>query len=353
MAVRDERLTAVLQKVAPGTALREGIDRIIRSGKGAIVVLGSGQAVEQVVTGGFKLDAKFTAQRLSEVSKMDGAIIVDDDVDRILRANVHLVPDHTIPTNETGTRHRTSERTAKHTGAPVVCVSEAMRIVNLYVDDIKYTLEDISALLFRANQALATLERYRTRFDEVAAALAAMEVEDVVTLRDVLSVVQRAQQVMRSADEIENAILELGSDGRLVHLQLDELMAGVVRERRLVVKDYLADRRRTAEDVIRALDAVEAEVLLDLPRLAEAMGYGQQVDVDQAVAPRGWRLLSKIPRLPERAVEALVDHFGSLPKLLAADLEALDAVEGIGTARARAVRDGLARLAETSLLERY
>lgn len=348
-----DRLLAVLQRVAPGTALREGLDRIIRSGKGALIVLGSTDAVDAITTGGFRMDTKFTAQRLSEVAKMDGAIILDNEGERILHANAHLVPDPSIATSETGTRHRTAERSAKQTGVPVVCVSESMHLVHLYVDDRKWTLEDISSILSRANQALSTLERYRTRLDQVTATLSALEVEDVVTLRDVLSVIQRSEMVRRIADEIEVAIAELGTDGRLIELQLDELIAGVEGEVTLVVRDYLPDRRKRFDAVLRHLHDLDDAALLEPTRLAEAIGYGREGDVDQPVAPRGYRVLSHIPRLPVRAVEALVARFGSLPKLLGADLEALDEVEGIGHARARAVKEGLARLAESTVLERY
>lgn len=354
MAQRDERLLKVLSKVAPGSALREAIDRIIRSGKGAIIVLGLSDEVEPLISGGFKISTKFTAQRLSEVAKMDGAILLDDELTKIVWANVHLVPDHTIPTSETGTRHRTAERTARQTGKPIISVSESMRIVSLYVDSQKHVLEEISSVLFRANQALATLERYRNRLDEVSSALSALEIENVVTLRDVLSVLQRAEMVRRIADEIEAYIAELGTDGRLLQLQLDELMFGVDDERALVVRDYLPDRRRKVETILEGLDAVAPQELLDLANLAEVFGYGDADDgVDAAVAPRGYRLLSRIPRLPDAVIDKLVSRFNSLQRLMDATLEELDDVEGVGEARARSIREGLTRLAESSILERY
>jgi diadenylate cyclase len=354
VAQRDERLLEVLTKVAPGTALREGIDRIIRSGKGAIIILGHSPGVEPLLSGGFRISTKFTAQRLSEVAKMDGAIVLDDDLTKILWANVHLVPDPEIPTPETGTRHRTAERTARQTGKPVISVSESMRIVSLYVDSRKHVLEEISSVLFRANQALATLERYRNRLEEVSGALSALEIENVVTLRDVLSVLQRAEMVRRIADEIEAHVAELGTDGRLLQLQLDELMFGVEDERHLVVRDYLPDRRRKVETILDALGEVAPQALLDPGNLAEALGYGDAEDgVDEPVAPRGYRLLSRIPRLPDSVIDKLVARFSSLQRLMDATLEELDDVEGVGEARARSIREGLTRLAESSILERY
>ncbi len=353
VAPRDERVRSVLAKMAPGTALREGIDRIIKAGKGAVIVLG-GTDADRLVSGGFRLDTKFTAQRLSEVAKMDGAVILDDGVERILYANVHLVPDPSIPTSETGTRHRTAERVARQTGKPVISVSESMRIVSLYVDDRKHVLEETASILFRANQALATLERYRIRLDEVTATLSALEVGHVVALRDVIVVVQRAEMVRRIADEIEAYVAELGTDGRLLGLQLDELMSSVEDERLLVVRDYQRDRRRRLDTILDDLGEIPAERLLDPRTVATALGYGELEDgFDIPVAPRGYRLLSHVPRLPERAVDRLVARFGSLQRLMNATVPDLDAVEGIGATRARAIKDGLARLAESSTGDRY
>lgn len=354
MAPPKDPLLSVLQRVSPGTQLREGIDRIIKSGKGAIIVLGSPPEVESVVSGGFRLDVKFTAQRLSEVAKMDGAIILSDDLDRIVWANVHLVPEPSVPTTETGTRHRSAQRTARQTGVPVVSVSESMRIVSLYYNESKHTFEDVSSILFRANQALATLERYRTRLDQVSASLSAVEIEDVVTMRDVLNVLLRAGMVRRIADEIQAYVAELGTDGRLLELQLDELMAGVEHERRLVVRDYIPGRKRNVDKVIEQLDALPAEALVDLRRLSETLGYGSEsTDVDRAVAPRGYRMLSRVPRLPQSIVDKLVERFGSLPKLISASLEDLDDVDGVGATRARAIQESLARLADSSVMERF
>lgn len=354
MTARDDRMLTVLQKVAPGTALREGIDRIIRAGKGAIIVLGNSAEVDALVSGGFKLATKFTSQRLSEVAKMDGAIVLDENVERIIYANVHLVPDPSIPTAETGTRHRTAERVARQTGNPVISVSESMRTVSLYVDSSKQSLEEISSILYRANQALATLERYRTRLDEVSSALSALEIENVVSLRDVLTVVQRVEMVRRISDEIEAYVAELGTDGRLLQLQLDELLAGVQSERVLVIRDYMPDRRRKVDSIVSELDKVAAQDLLDLENLGRVLGFDVGEDgIDQAVQPRGYRLLSRIPRLADRTIDRLVGSFGSLPRLMSASLADLDEVEGIGETRARAIKEGLNRLAESSILERY
>ncbi len=350
--LHDESLRTVLGKMAPGTVLREGVQRIIRSHRGALIVVGMPAEVQKVTSGGFDIDIKCTSQRLSELAKMDGAIILSEDGGRILRANVHLVPDPSIATDETGTRHRTAERVARQTQQPVISVSESMRIVTLYLDGSKNVLEEVSSLLFRANQALATLERYRMRLDEGSATLSALEIEDNVTVRDVAQVLQRAEMVVRIADEVDEHIVELGTEGRLIQLQLDELMAQVEDERALVVKDYLADRRRKVETVLDELNDLSTEDLLDLDRIARTLAYDVS-DLDRGTSPRGYRLLSKIPRLPDAVIDKLVRRFASLQGVMAASLEDLDEVEGVGEARARSIKDGLARLAESSLLDRY
>ncbi len=351
----DSHLRASLAAVAPGTPLREGLERILRGRTGALVVLGHDRTVDALCTGGFSIDRDFSAPALRELAKLDGAIVVDRDVTRIVRAGVHLMPDPSIPTDETGTRHRTAERVAKQTGYPVISVSQSMRRVSLYVNDVTYALEDSAAILSRANQALATLERYKLRLDEVSGTLSALEIEDLVTVRDVASVVQRLEMVLRIAAEIEGYVVELGTDGRLLALQLDELVSGVGAERELVIRDYLPGGRRA-----RTLDQVMSEVvgltptdLLDLNAVARAVALGGPEHLDSAATPRGYRLIAKVPRLPGLVVDRLVDHFGSLQKLLAASIDDLQAVDGVGESRARSVREGLSRLAESSILERY
>ncbi len=235
----DARMRATLAAVAPGTELREGLERILRGRTGALLVLGHDRAVDSITTGGFEIDVEFTATGLRELSKMDGALVLDRDVSRIVRAAVHLMPDPSIPTQETGTRHRTADRVARQTGFPVISVSQSMHIIAVYVDDQRYVLEDSGAILSRANQALATLERYKLRLDEVSGTLSALEIEDLVTVRDVAAVAQRLEMVRRIAAEIDGYVVELGTDGRLLTLQLNELVAGVAGERELVVRDYV------------------------------------------------------------------------------------------------------------------
>ncbi|MGA8255677.1 MAG: DNA integrity scanning diadenylate cyclase DisA [Nocardioides sp.] len=349
------RLRETLALIAPGMPLRDGLERILRGRTGALIVLGNDRTVESIATGGFVLDVPFTATGLRELAKMDGAIIVDGEITRISRAAVHLMPDHTIPSEETGTRHRTADRVAKQTGFPVISVSQSMQIIAAYVGETRHVLEDSGQILSRANQALATLERYKLRLDEVSSTLSALEVEDLVTVRDVAVVAQRLEMVTRIASEIEDYVLELGTDGRLLTLQLEELITGVDVERELVIRDYVPSGRKskTPAELLTRLEALSPTELVDPASSARVLGLGTGEHLDGAVAPRGYRLLTKVPRLPAPVVDRLVDHFGTLQKLLSAGIDDLQAVEGVGELRARSVREGLSRLAESTILERY
>ena len=350
-----EALRAALVSVAPGTPLREGLERILRGRTGALVVVGLDKTVEQMSTGGFVLDVPFTATALRELAKMDGAIILDSEASRILRAGVHLMPDPSIATEETGTRHRTADRVAQQSGMPVISVSASMHIIALYLNDGRHVLEETASVLSRANQALQTLERYRSRLDEVSDALSALEIEDLVTVRDVSAVAQRLEMVSRIAREIERYVLELGTDGRLLSLQLDELFGGVDAEQSLVIRDYMPTGRRArpTESVLADLALLDDATLVDLGAVALAMRIGNAETLDTPLTPRGYRLLARVPRLPATVIDRLVEHFGSLQKLLAASADDLTAVDGVGDLRARGVREGLSRLAESSILERY
>jgi diadenylate cyclase len=349
-------LRANLALMAPGTALRDGLERILRGRTGALIVLGNDKVVESICTGGFPLDVEFSATSLRELCKMDGAVVLSSDGTRIIRAGVHLMPDPDIPTDESGTRHRTADRVAKQSGFPVISVSQSMHLIGLYLNGQRHVLDDSAAIMSRANQALATLERYKLRFDEVSGTLSALEIEDLVTLRDAVAVVQRLEMVRRIADEIAGYVVELGTDGRLLALQLDELMAGVDADRTLVVRDYLppGQPNRSSSEALQDLDLLSATDLIDLVAVAKALGYpGTAEALDAPVSPRGFRLLAKVPRLPTTVVDRLVHHFGSLQRLLGATVEDLQGVDGVGETRARGVREGLSRLAEASILERY
>ncbi len=344
-AEREARRREILAMLAPGTTMRDGIERILRAHRGTLIILGSTPQVQSICSGGFMIDSPATGQRIAELAKMDGALVLDGDAQRILRANVQLVPDASIPTDETGTRHRSAERTAKQTGLPVLAISESLGVVGLYLDGERYVVDEVSTVLYRANLAMSTLHRYRQRLDEVIDALAIREFEDQVTVRDVVLALQRAEMLRRIADELEGHVVELGSEGRMVTLQLEELATPVAGVRELIVRDYLADRRRRPARPLTELAELTTDDLLDHERLAKLLTF-EPGSLDRKVTPRGYRMLGRIPRLPMAVVERLVEHFGSLPAVLEASSSALGDVEGVGSARARAVRDGLRRRRE-------
>ncbi|XBH20753.1 DNA integrity scanning diadenylate cyclase DisA [Jonesiaceae bacterium BS-20] len=354
--LNDDLLRETLAAVAPGTELRDGLERILRGRTGALIVLGHDPVVEAISSGGFILDVAFSSTRLRELSKMDGAVVVDGVGGHIKRAAVQLLPDSSIETSESGTRHRTAERVAKQTGMPVISVSQSMHIIALYVGHKRYVLENPDTILGRANQAIATLERYKARLDEVSGTLSALEIEDLVTVRDVCTVVQRLEMVGRISDEVATYVLELGAEGRLLALQHDELIGAIGSDRELVLRDYVDTGRKsqTVDETLTALSELDSTELLDLSLIGRVLGLPGGGDaLEAAVAPHGYRLMARIPRLPGTIVDRLVTHFGGLQRLLAATIEELMAVDGVGEQRARAVREGLSRIAESSILERY
>src|SRR5918912_3519510 len=270
----DPKILAAVGRIAPGTELRAAIDDIIRSREGALIVLGEPAELAFLFSGGIKLDVPFTPQLLYELTKMDGAIIVNEACTKLVYANVQLMPDPTIPSNETGTRHRTAERVAKQTEALVISISQQRETVTVFVDGGKYILEEIPVVLAKANQALATLDKYRTRLDQVSTRLTALEFEGGATLHDVLTVLQRAELVTRMAVEIERYIVELGTEGRLIEMQLEETMVGVAGDKAALVHDYIAEDSGTAfAAVLDHLTRLPHQDLLDFGRLAELLGY--------------------------------------------------------------------------------
>lgn len=349
---RDDRVIKLLKAVAPGTLLREALENILRARTGALIVVADSPQIMALVDGGFRIDAELTHAALYELAKMDGAIILSGDARRILYANAQLVPDAAIPATETGIRHRTAERVAKQTGELVIAISQRRNIISLYKGALRYVLRDTSLLLSKSSQALQTLERYRTVLNQALVNLSAMELEDLVTVSDVALVLQRTEMALRVVREIDRYISELGTEGRLVQMQLDELVANLAEEGRLIVMDYLQqDEHRTVETVLDSL-AGSAEIL-DLASISRLLGYGSGgAAMESPVTARGYRLMRKVPRLPMAVIENIIGHFGSLPPILRASTEELDEVDGIGEARAKAIKDGLRRLREQTMLER-
>jgi diadenylate cyclase len=352
---RDPQLLAALERIAPGTELRQAIDDIIRSHEGALIVVGDPEALSFLYSGGIRLDQPFTPQLLYELAKMDGAIVVDQRLTKLAYANVQLMPDPTIASAETGTRHRTAERVAKQTGALVISISQQRSTISIYVGQLRYQLDTVPDVLAKTNQALATLETYRQRLEQVLTRLTALEFQNAVVLDDVLVVVQRAEMTTRMAAEIERDCVELGSEGRLIRMQLQELIGDVPAERSAVVYDYHADGTGPrAALALEALHALPYRQLLEFERLAELLGHPRDVNpLDYSVSPRGYRVLSHIPRIPDGVIRKVVGDLGDLESIVRASQRDLEAVAGVGAVRAREIREGLRRLQEHNLVDRY
>ena len=351
----DPRLLRALDMVAPGTPLREGIDNIIHARTGGLILIAETDEVSFLFSGGIRLDVDYTPALLYQVAKMDGAIVLDPEAKHICWANVQLMPDPTILSMETGTRHRTAERVSKQTKALVISISERRDVVSLYIEGMKYILQDITTVLSKANQGLATLEKFRARLDQVSSRLTSLEFLGSCMLHDVLSSLQRAELVIRMGAEVERYIIELGTEGRLIEMQLEETVVGVIAERAALVRDYsVVDSEEHLERTISELASLPHQELLDFGRLAELLGYDRKTNtLDLTVSPRGYRALARVPRLPRLVIQKVVQRFGDLEAILSASEDELAAVDGVGEVRAREIREALRRLQEVDIVDRY
>lgn len=350
---KQEELFKVLKMVAPGTTLYEGLENILRAKTGALIVVSDSENALKLVGGGFRINSDLEPSSLYELAKMDGAIVLSSDAKKILVANAHLTPDHLIPTSETGTRHRTAERLAIQTGELVIAISQRRNIITLYKGSQRHVIREIGTVLAKANQALQTLQKYKSVLEQALLNLSALEFENLVTLSDVATVVQRAEMVNRIAAEIRRYISELGVEGRLVNMQLEELMVNIEDDGLMVLRDYVYRDPGLVNTIKETLFVWDDEELLELNALIRLLGYPNGTTPDLSVSARGYRLLNKIPRLPFPVVENMVITFGELQKILDASTEELDEVEGIGEVRARTIKDGLRRLREQILMDRH
>jgi len=351
----ENQLLKVLRTVAPGTPLREGLENILRAKNGGLIVIGDTPEIKEITEGGFTINADFVPASLYELAKMDGAIILSKDSRKIVAANTQLVPDQNIPSSETGIRHRTAERVAKQTNALVIAISQRRGVITTYKGNLKYVLRDLSVILTKANQAIQTLEKYRSVLDKVLVELSILEFEDAVTIFDVARAIQRVEMVLRVVKEIERYTSELGVEGRLITMQMEELVANVREEGLLVIQDYATTMgEKTPAAVLNVIGSWPPEDILDLSLIARALGYpGSAGILEQHVNPRGYRVLEKIPRLPLPVIDNLVKSFGTFSKIMAATIQQLDEVEGIGEARAHSIKEGLLRYREQLLQERH
>lgn len=355
--MKQEDILELLKMVAPGTVLREGLDNILKAKTGALIVISENENVMNIVDGGFKLDQDFTPATIYELSKMDGAIIVSKDLKKILMANVQLVPDHTIKTLETGTRHRTAERVAKQTNELVVCISQRRGIITIFKGDFRYVINETSSVVMRANQTLEALEKYKVVFDHMLNILSEHEFDDIVSLETVANCIYRSEIIMRMESEVKRNIIELGNEGRLINMQLEELMANVESEERKIIQDYMVKKKKskvTADSILQDIRKLEKKDLLIAEKIIKMLGYEITSNIlDENVSPRGYRILSKVPKMPAFVIEKTIEAFGSLQGVCSSTIDELDDVEGIGEIRAKIINQSLRRLQEQYLLKGY
>ena len=346
-SIKEDPIADILKKIAPGTPIREGLDNILKAKTGALLLLTDEQKViDEVVDGGFSINEDYTSSKLYELAKMDGAIVLSGDMKKILFANAQLIPSYQIPTVETGTRHRTAERTAKQTGELVISISQRRNIITVFKGNYRYILEDTEVVLNKANQAVQTLEKYRKVYDSKLSILNEYEFNDIVTLDNVLTVIQRAEMVMRIVEEIQKNIYELGDDGRLVSMQLEELIGGLEKEEIQVIKDYKV-KDDEAEEILEQLSKLGYEELMKEQTIAKFLGYESFENFEElAVYPKGYRILNKVPRMPNSIVENLVKSFKSFQHILIAEINDLVQVDGIGEVRARTIKQTLKKMQE-------
>jgi len=341
-----------LKMLAPGTIFRLGIENVLHASTGGLIVVGDSPEVMNMVSGGFHIDCEFTPARLYELAKMDGAIITNHDASRILIVNAQLDPNPKLPSQETGIRHRTAERVAMQTGELVVAISQRRQVVTLFQGNLSFRLRDIASILVRANQALQTLEKYRNVLIRELQHLGGLEFEDLVTVVEVCEVLRRSIKVLNIAGEIENYISELGTEGRLVKMQMDELVSNVEEEATLIIKDYSNNKEKSPREILNTVLRAFEDEISDSVFLLKSLALGTTSShLEQQVAPRGYRMLNKIPRIPPAIIENLVERFSMLNNILKASIEELDDVEGIGEVRARSIKNGLKRMREQFLLE--
>ena len=347
-------LQDILKIMAPGTALREGLDNILKARTGALIVIGHSKQVLDLTDGGFTINEPYTPAKLYELAKMDGAIVISKDLKKILLANTQIIPSSAIHTDETGTRHKTAERTAKQTGELVISISQRRSVITVFKGDFRYTIEEPERIISIANQALQTLENYKKVFDTKLKILNEYEFNDIVTLDNVLTCLQRADMVMQIAEQVELAILELGKNGLLIKMQLEELIEDLPKEELLIIKDYkIPSKKLSAEKILETIRTKTKEnTVIELNQIAKLLGYDVFENYEEiAVFSKGYRILNKIPRMPNTIVENLVKNFKSFQHILAADIEALDEVEGIGEVRAITIKQSLKRMQEQFMFD--
>ena len=327
-----------LTQLLPGEPLRIGVDLIADKKSGALIVIGSSAKLEKISSGGVDLiNCEYSPEMLSELAKMDGAIIVDELVTKILKANVHLNPSDTLNTSQTGTRHRTAERTAEETSLTVITVSEESSLVKVFTNSDTTELEEPSVILGRVNESLQSVDRMRRRFDDAVTELGELEIENSLSNQQVLEVIQRGELLTRLAKQVRSEALRLGGEAGLVLIQIDSLESGVTSTLNLVLKDHLpAKKYRNIAKAIDEISRQSYEELNDINYLGSVLG---KLPLDDLSISKGYRVLARLPNLPENLHDSIIQKFKTLPKLLSASPEKLYEIEGIGRGRAQQLRN--------------
>ena len=351
----EYNLKEIFSQITPGTIFREGLDNILDAGTGALVVLEVKDTLGDLIDGGFELNCSFTPQRLHELSKMDGAIILDENATKIKYANVHLQPDKSFQTNESGTRHRSAQRVAKQTNNLVVAISERRNRITLYKGDFRYKVKNLGDIMVEASQAMKTFERYKHVLDRALRNITLLEFDGMVTLSEVMIVVQRFEMLVRIRVEVEHAIIELGSEGKFLEIQLEELFKGVLKEEENFIRDYIntGEEEFGAAEVKEKLFQLGDLELLETENIAEALGYSRTAaTLDMELDTKGYRILNKITRITRKDTDKIITKYGNLSKILDLTEEELMEIRGISMFKARSIKKGIKRLKMTAEWEK-
>ncbi len=325
-------------QLIPGQALRNGVDLIADKKTGALIVVGTSARLEKISSGGIALNnCSYTPEMLSELAKMDGAIVVDISVNNILKANVHLNPSDDIATSQTGTRHRTAERVSVETQLSVVAVSEESSTIKVFNGNDVNELEESSIIFGRVNESLQSVDRTRRRFDDAVLELGELEIENTLTNQQVLEVIQRGELLGRLSQQVRKEAIDLGEDSGLVMIQIDSLESGVRNTLDLVLKDHLPAKR--FRSIFKAVDEIANLTYEELNTIQHLGSVLFMEPLDEVSVSKGYRVLGRLPGLPDNLHDSLIQKFKTLPNLLNAPTDKLFEVEGIGRNRAQQLRE--------------
>ena len=325
-------------QLIPGQPLRNGVDLVADKKTGALIVIGTSAKLEKISSGGITLNnCSYTPEMLSELAKMDGAIIVDANVNNILKANVHLNPSDNIPTSQTGTRHRTAERVSVETELSVIAVSEESSTIKVFTNNSVNELEESSIIFGKVNESLQSIDRTRRRFDDAVLELGELEVENTLTNQQVLEVIQRGELLGRLSQQVRKEATDLGEDSGLVMIQIDSLESGVRNTLDLVLKDHLPAKR--FRNINKAVDEIANLTYEELNSIQHLGSVLFMESLDEVSTSKGYRILARLPGLPDNLHDSLIQKFKTLPNLLTASTDKLFEVEGIGRSRAQQLRE--------------